>query len=109
MSSTPPKNGDTATSPDVKQPSTLARQTRSDFDLEPNPFEQSFSRPSNVRHTSRSRRNSQSPSNHSSKSHNDRPNSAASNPHSNDGRSTSPRPVLPPLAAMASPSTDQGY
>lgn len=105
--STTPKNIDIASSPDLKPP---PRQTRSDFDLEPNPFEQSFSRPSNVRHTSRSRRDSLSPaSNKSSKSHNDRPTSAASNAHSNEGRSTSPRPVLPPLAAIASPNTDQSY
>ncbi|KAG6375105.1 hypothetical protein JVT61DRAFT_3891 [Boletus reticuloceps] len=44
------------------------RQTRSDFDLEPNPFEQSFSRPSHIRHSSASRRDSASPaSNHSSR------------------------------------------
>ena len=61
------------------------RPTRSDFDKEPNPFEQSFS--------SRQDQSSNSPT----------PASKFIKP------SSSPRPVLPPLAAIASPSDASSF
>src|SRR4051794_18598877 len=72
---------------DQQQPQ---RQTRSDFYLEPNPFEESFKTPSNVRGEDNSQNNS--------------PN------HSPKQRSSSPnRPVLPPLASISSPADPTSY
>ncbi|EIW82475.1 hypothetical protein CONPUDRAFT_136968 [Coniophora puteana RWD-64-598 SS2] len=115
MSNSPPRNADAAASASSshsdkhqQQQSSQPRKIRSDFDLEPNPFEQSFSRPSHVRHTSAANNrdtNTSSPVSVGKSSDKDRPSSAASK---NDARSASPRPVLPPLAALASPS-ENGY
>ncbi|KAF8631302.1 hypothetical protein AX15_002620 [Amanita polypyramis BW_CC] len=92
-----------------------ARQNRSDFDLEPNPFEQSFapsrSVPSNVRNASPLRDPTAPPSADSLQNDPDRPNSRDSNPRSSapHQRSVSPRPVLPPLSSISSPSNPATY
>ncbi|KAI0346984.1 hypothetical protein BDW22DRAFT_1404682 [Trametopsis cervina] len=94
---------------DLKGQRPPPRPQRSNFDLEPNPFEQSFARPSN---DSSVRTHQNSPASNSDAAPNDgqphsRPASSADN---NNDRTSSQSPhdshktVLPPLAAIASPS-----
>ena len=71
-------------------PTQNTRKTRSDFDLEPNPFEQSFS----ARPDSNLRNKHNTPTSERNSSHS--PN--------NSSHSASPRPVLPPIAAISSPA-----
>ncbi|KAI0029523.1 hypothetical protein K488DRAFT_80108 [Vararia minispora EC-137] len=77
----------------------VPRPKRSNLDQEPNPFEQSFSRPPNPTSSIRS---SARPDSTESQSHDDRrPPSAHS---SAERKSGSPKPTLPPLASINSPS-----
>lgn len=98
---------------DSSRSRTTTRQ-RSDFNLEPNPFEQSFSATprsasSNVRGSSPHRESLGPSSNDSnSKSDPDRPASRAKS-RASQRRSASPsRPLLPPLASISSPA-DNGF
>ncbi|KAJ7873345.1 hypothetical protein B0H14DRAFT_2569842 [Mycena olivaceomarginata] len=77
MSSPPSSSSDQDKSRPQSRPNT--RQTRSDFDLEPNPFEQSFSAPKDDA------------------------------PKQKDRSASPPRPTLPPLASIASPADQANY
>src|SRR6266545_1122082 len=91
--------------PAKNRPRPATRQTRSDFYLEPNPFEESFKTPSNVRTASPQ---------HDSSASADSANPVADEPdrpQSRDNSRPSPqrtgspaRPVLPPLASISSPA-----
>lgn len=97
--------------PDRPQP----RPSRSNFDLEPNPFEQSFARPPN--HTSSIRSSQAASPVRKGSAHSDTkpsiddlqhprsPTSSSPSRRQSD-RSASPKTVLPPLASISSP-TDQ--
>lgn len=94
------------------------RPTRTDFNLEPNPFEQSFRSSSNVRNSSPGREthrpssssNDESQSQANPNHEPERPNSRHSRSSDDpNNRSQSPsRPVLPPLASISSPA-DTSY
>lgn len=86
---------------DRKKPAAAPQRPplRSNFDLEPNPFEQSFS---STRAPSDVSSSSVSSTNNRSLKQNDA--SAASPPSKLNGET--PKPMLPPLASIASPSGD---
>jgi len=101
--SSPPSEQSKSAHPAANRPRPAARQTRSDFYLEPNPFEESFKTPSNVRNSS-PQRDSSGDSGKTVPDEPDRPQSR-DNPRSSPHRSSSPaRPVLPPLASISSPA-----